>query len=369
MAPLHAAVVFALVASAWSRPADAQARVASADAVFQVAARSVVSVHVFDPQPGADRKRVAFGSGVAIAASRVVTNCHVLAPGIAAEGRTRDLIVEVKEPRQRGGRAARLVSADPARDLCVLDVPGLEAASAAFGSTRGLRVGQQVYAVGSPQGLELTLSGGLISALRRTAAEPLIQTDAALSAGSSGGGLFGDDGRLIGITTFGVIGGQNLNFAVPVEWIKDAGAAGVSANDFAAIVAHARKRLQGGTGATGATASGGRWSHVTRTPQGYDVHLDLGRLERRGGMAQAWLLHNFAAPVGAERVTAYRSRILLTEIDCAAGRWSVRHASTYTEPFASGRRLSAEDFTPGEADYRPTTPGSAMDQVRKVACR
>lgn len=228
----------------------------------------------------------------------------MLAAGIAGEGRSRDLLVEVKPPRQRTGQSARLASADPARDLCVLDVPGLNAVPARFGSTRALRVGQQVYAVGSPQGLELTLSGGLISALRRTTEEPLIQTDAALSPGPTGGGLFSEDGNLIGITTFGIIGGQNLNFAVPVEWIRDAGNQGVSANDFAAIVAYARKRVQGGTGARGATASGGQWAHVTRASQGYDVYIDRGRVERRGTAVQVWLLHNFATPIGTERATA-----------------------------------------------------------------
>jgi S1-C subfamily serine protease len=364
------ASLLALVAGTCAiAPVVAQDRGTKADSVFQIAARSVVTVAVYDPSSADVRKRVSLGSAVAITSSRVVTNCHVLAPGIAGDGRGRELLVEVKAPRQRAGRPARLASADPARDLCVLDVPGLDVAAAEFGSTRHLRVGQQVYAVGSPQGLELTLSGGLVSSLRRTAEEPLIQTDAALSPGSSGGGLFSEEGRLIGITTFGVIGGQNLNFAVPVEWIRDAGAQGVSANDFAAIVAYARKRVQGGTGARGVTASGGQWVHVTRTPQGYDVYIDMGRMERRGAATHVWLLHNFAAAVGHERATAYRSRVLLAEIHCAAARYSVRHVSTYTEPFATGRRVSAEDFVPGEGDFREAQAGSTMGSVRAAACR
>lgn len=357
------------IAAAWAAamPAFGQGGASpNADQVFQAASRSVVSVHVFDPQASSARKRVSVGSGVVIGRGRVVTNCHVLAAGIAGEGRSNEIVAEAKEAGQRTGRPVRVTGADPARDLCILDVPGLDAPVAALGSTRGLRVGQAVFAVGSPHGLELTLSGGLISALRKTGEEPIIQTDAAMSPGSSGGGLFDAEARLIGITSFGIRGGQNLNFALPVEWVRDAAVRSVSGNDFSAIVANARKLVQGGAGAT---ASGGRWAHAARSPQGYEVYIDLGRIVRSGAQAQAWVLHNYDAPSGGGEGARFRSRVLLTDIDCAGGRWSVRHASTYTEPFATGRRISANDFTPADADYLATTPGGVMDRVRLVACR
>lgn len=81
-----------------------------------------------------------------------------------------------------------------------------------------LKVGEPVYTVGAPQGLELSLSEGIVSQLRG-GPPPIIQTTAAVSPGSSGGGLFNAEGELVGITTLQVEGGQNLNFAVPVEWI------------------------------------------------------------------------------------------------------------------------------------------------------
>lgn len=342
---------------------------ATGDQVFRSVAPSVFSVHVFDPTPPppSPRKLAALGSAVVYAPGRLVTNCHVLAPGLDADAR--QLAVEIKAAGQRTGRPARLAAADPERDLCILDVAGLDAPPVALASTRGLTVGQSVYAVGSPRGLELTLSGGLISALRKTGMEPIIQTDAAVSPGSSGGGLFDAQGRLIGIVTFNVQGGQNLNFALPAEWIKDAAQRGVTASDFGAIVAHARRLVQGGAGAKGATREGGRWALAARATQGYDVYIDTGRTNRTGAQAQAWILHNFSAPIAQSGAGAYKSRVLLTEFDCAGGRWSVRHAATYTEPFAMGRRLSADDFTPTEADYRSATPGSTMDAVRAAACR
>jgi hypothetical protein len=217
--------------------------------------------------------------------------------------------------------------------------------------------------------LELTLSGGLISSLRRTQSEPIIQTDAAVSGGSSGGGLFDANARLIGITTFGIRGGQNLNFALPVEWIRDASVRGVTAQDFAAIMAQVRRLAQGGAGAKGATADGGRWAFAARSPQGYDVYVDSGRLTRTGAQAQVWILHNYDAPAERRGADTVGSRVLLADIDCAGARWTLRHAATYAAAFATGRRLSADDFEPTAADYRPATPGGVMDSVRVAACR
>lgn len=85
-----------------------------------------------------------------------------------------------------------------------------------------LTTGQRVYAVGSPEGLELTFSEGVISALRDNEGVRIIQTSAAISPGSSGGGLFDDRGRLVGITTFQSKEGQSLNFALPCEWVRAA---------------------------------------------------------------------------------------------------------------------------------------------------
>jgi hypothetical protein len=88
-----------------------------------------------------------------------------------------------------------------------------------------------VYALGNPRNLELTLSDGLISALRRDDDMKLqrIQTSAPISHGSSGGGLFDEEGRLIGITSSGKEDGQNLNFAIPINWMQELPARSVAA--------------------------------------------------------------------------------------------------------------------------------------------
>lgn len=86
---------------------------------------------------------------------------------------------------------------DSERDVCQVQVQNLGTPAVATGDTSRLVVGQNVYAVGAPLGLELTLSAGLVSSLRGSSGRlAAIQTSAPISPGSSGGGLFDDEGRL-----------------------------------------------------------------------------------------------------------------------------------------------------------------------------
>ena len=93
----------------------------------------------------------------------------------------------------------------------------------AVGNVEELKVGSRVYAIGSPRGLEQTISDGLLSGVRRSAdgSFTALQVTVPISRGSSGGGLFDAQGRLIGITTFTLRDAQNLNFALPASWIAD----------------------------------------------------------------------------------------------------------------------------------------------------
>lgn len=154
------------------------------------------------------------GSGVVIGEGTVITNCHVLA---------RAKRVALKRDKQ--SIDAKLKQWDAQRDVCALEAAGLAAPPATLGDSAKVQVGQPAYAIGNPKGLDLTMSAGLVSSLRKNEAGQLvlIQTSAAISGGSSGGGLFDEQGALIGLTTIGSVTGdaQNLNFAVPVEWIKE----------------------------------------------------------------------------------------------------------------------------------------------------
>jgi S1-C subfamily serine protease len=78
-------------------------------------------------------------------------------------------------------------------------------------------VGEEAYSIGAPSGLDLTMADGIVSAKRIIKGVSHLQTTAPISKGSSGGGLFDRRGRLMGITTFYLDGGQNLNFAIAAD--------------------------------------------------------------------------------------------------------------------------------------------------------
>ena len=173
--------------------------------VFEAVKDSVVVVKSLN----AKGEESAMGSGVLLPSGKIATNCHVIADGIGFQV----------------GRGKRFVSAtvyagDGDMDICLLDAKEIGGKPATLGKAASLKIGEAVYAVGAPQGLELSLSNGIVSQLRGSS-PPFIQTTAAISPGSSGGGLFDSEARLIGLTTLYIDGGQSLNFAMPVEWLAE----------------------------------------------------------------------------------------------------------------------------------------------------
>ncbi|MCV0441150.1 MAG: S1C family serine protease [Hydrogenophaga sp.] len=152
------------------------------------------------------------GSAVVIGPGQLITNCHVLRQAKS-----------VSVGRENVSYGAALEHPDTERDLCQLKVANFSAPAVVAAPADALRVGARVYAIGAPRGLETTLSDGLLSGLRRNAQGELeaLQITVPLSSGSSGGGLFDAQGRLIGITTSGLRESQNLNFALPAGWIAD----------------------------------------------------------------------------------------------------------------------------------------------------
>jgi S1-C subfamily serine protease len=190
--------------------ASEQASALTAEQVYAKVSPSVWRIGTYD----ADNLPLGQGSGVVVGPEDVVTNCHVLAKA-----------KRVAVRQDKTTHDAKLVLWDVKRDLCQLKVAGLKAPAVGIAESAKVAVGQSVFAVGNPKGLDLTLSAGLVSSLRRNDAGQLIliQTTAAISSGSSGGGLFDDEGRLIGLTTLiaAAPDAQNLNFAIPADWVRE----------------------------------------------------------------------------------------------------------------------------------------------------
>jgi S1-C subfamily serine protease/cytochrome c-type biogenesis protein CcmH/NrfG len=183
----------------------------SAEDVYRDRANSVAVVVISD-QRG---EPVASGSAVVVGDRLLATNYHVV-QGITEQSRLTVVL------RSGVRMYAQVRAASPQHDLAILESDGPTPAAVPLGSTRKLAIGSPVYAIGAPLGLDSTLTTGIVSQLRSTESENVVQTNAAISPGSSGGGLFDSEGLLIGITTMKAAGGgaEGLTFAMPVEWVS-----------------------------------------------------------------------------------------------------------------------------------------------------
>ena len=186
----------------------------------EVVAPAVVSVDVRKRGASAGRRppaQAGTGSGFIFAADGLVlTNSHVVED--AAE-------IDVLLPDGRE-RRADLLGQDADTDVAVLKISASDLAAVPFGESHTLRPGQLVIAIGNPYGFQHSVSAGVVSALGRTLRarsgrliDHVIQTDAALNPGNSGGPLVNSAGRVIGVNTAIIAGGQGLSFAVPISTV------------------------------------------------------------------------------------------------------------------------------------------------------
>lgn len=152
---------------------------------------------------------VSVGSAVVVGPTTLVTNAHVVGSAKKALLKQGERVLE--------GSVLRI---DRQRDLALISVDASLGTAPRLRPFRTLRVGERVFAIGTPRLLESTFSDGLIAALRASERYP-IQTSAPVSEGSSGGGLFDASGSLIGVITAINKSGQNLNFAVPADWVAE----------------------------------------------------------------------------------------------------------------------------------------------------
>ena len=172
--------------------------------------------HRFGPQRRPEFKQPGLGSGFIIdKAGYIVTNNHVV------DGADSIKVILKDETEYN----AEVIGRDPVTDIALIKIEAKhDLPSVPLGSSDNLKVGEWVTAIGSPFGLQYTVTAGIVSAKGRVIGsgpyDDFIQTDASINPGNSGGPLINMQGQVVGINTMIIAGGQGIGFAIPIDLAK-----------------------------------------------------------------------------------------------------------------------------------------------------
>jgi len=182
---------------------------ADADKIFKENNKAVVVIVTFNKEG----KPISQGSGFIMREDgAIVTNFHVISNAVDIEIKVGDKILKVEG----------FIHIDKENDLVILKLNGEKLPVVKLGDIEKTNVGERVYVISSPQGLENTISDGILNSIREIDPKrKILQITAPVSEGSSGGPVFNKNGEVIGIATSLIKEAQNINFAMPVNLIKD----------------------------------------------------------------------------------------------------------------------------------------------------
>ena len=170
--------------------------------------RSTVSIVALDNY----KQPLSYGSGFIISNGLIATNVHVI------EGCKSAYVLMNNNIKKFN--VTSYVAIDKGNDLVILKVDGLIGVSLMFANDKLPEIGERIYAIGNPKGLSGTFSEGIVSGKREIENNEVIQITAPISPGSSGGPVLNSISQIVGIAFASYSAGQNLNFAIPVKYLK-----------------------------------------------------------------------------------------------------------------------------------------------------
>ena len=184
---------------------------ANAQSPQQIAKKALAST-VLLVMEDANGQPLSLGSGFFVRNGQVATNLHVVKGALRGYAK----LVDQKTKYDIEG----ITAVDAERDLVILKIAAPGAQVIPLGDSDTVQVGSPIYAVGNPRGLEGTFSQGIISSIRKVGTDKILQLTAPISPGSSGGPVLNDEGQVIGVSVATFLGGQNLNFAIPSNYLR-----------------------------------------------------------------------------------------------------------------------------------------------------
>jgi hypothetical protein len=199
-----------LIQAAYKSPPQRNRTPSQQSLTARQVARQVLPSVVYIEMEGAGGKPACYGSGFFVAPAEILTNKHVVTCSGTGRGRV----------RLAGGKRSyvtgRILASDDV-DLALIEIQGLMAPPLRLDTARRLSVGDDIFVAGNPEGLEGTFTRGIVSGVRSEGG--LLQIDAPVSPGSSGGPVVDTYGSVVGVTVSSIREGQNLNFAIPAPLI------------------------------------------------------------------------------------------------------------------------------------------------------
>jgi S1-C subfamily serine protease len=177
--------------------------------IAQKAFPSVVMIVMED----ADGQSNTMGSGFFVSEGVVASNFHVI------EGTSRGFVKIIGDETMY--EIDGIIALDELHDLVLLQVKAANAPLLSLGDSKNLAIGEEVFVVGNPEGFEGTFSKGIVSGIRESEDKRYVQITAPISHGSSGGPVLNGKAEVIGVTVATHESGQNLNFAIPSQYLKE----------------------------------------------------------------------------------------------------------------------------------------------------
>lgn len=208
----------------------------------------------------------------------------------------------------------QIVGVDLIHDLCVLEIQGISNLALTLGNSDQIAVGDDIYAVGNPKGLEGSFSKGIVSSIRQT--QHLVQIDAAISPGSSGGAVVNNRGEVVGVAVSSLSSGQNLNFTIPSNYLAQlplTWQTSVNATGALAITDKENERLVGPVRSI--TIKEAEFNNDNKTPIELAPKPTKQQFYNEFGAQTKTVLYNVDGSIGLETMVEYDERGMRSSAD------------------------------------------------------